>query len=100
MLIADSPFLFAVMTFLIAVSLNLIVVLPSLFAAPSVYLQFCPIIADSPFLFAASILILISVSAYLTMVQNISTSKKDASISIKYWRLSIYYSMKKFTNKR
>ncbi|WP_139840728.1 hypothetical protein [Gottfriedia acidiceleris] len=39
MLIADSPFLFAVMTFLIVVSLNLIVVLPSLFAAPSVYLQ-------------------------------------------------------------
>ncbi|MEH7400184.1 hypothetical protein V7148_04265 [Gottfriedia acidiceleris] len=43
MLIADSPFLFAVLTFLIADSLNLIAVLSFLFAAPSVYLQFQPI---------------------------------------------------------
>ncbi|MEH7452357.1 hypothetical protein [Gottfriedia acidiceleris] len=43
MLIADSPFLFAVLTFLIADSLNLFVVLPFLFAVPSVYLQFQPI---------------------------------------------------------
>ncbi|WP_286143748.1 hypothetical protein [Bacillus sp. UNCCL81] len=40
MLFADSPFLFAVLTFLIAVSLNLTVVLPFLFAVPSVYLKF------------------------------------------------------------
>ncbi|PET68507.1 hypothetical protein CN514_10005 [Bacillus sp. AFS001701] len=43
MLIADSPFLFAVLTFIIADSLNLIAVSSFLFAAPSVYLQFQPI---------------------------------------------------------
>ncbi|MEH7512247.1 hypothetical protein V7146_05855 [Gottfriedia acidiceleris] len=40
MLIADSPFLFAVLTFLIADSLNLFAVLPIFFADPSIYLQF------------------------------------------------------------
>ena len=40
MLIADSPFLFAVLTFLIADSLNLIAVMTFLIADPSIYLQF------------------------------------------------------------
>ncbi|PGM52255.1 hypothetical protein [Bacillus sp. AFS053548] len=48
MLIADSPFLFVVLTFLIADSINLIAVSSFLFAVPSVYLQFRKIYLQFP----------------------------------------------------